>query len=354
MSRLSLLGSSVRGRITLRFLQLGMTGCLCRLLGYIHLGTLLYGRLLPTWFFWLCFWRFADTHGRLLAWFLLCLDIQVHRIWRWRRGSGLNGHRGRLGRSFLDSRRPRLFVFFLFQPFNLISDLSVSLFFVPDLLCNTFLVSGVQMGDEFRDDCSMSRSIDQPLGRRARDLALLGVRAWAAVRVVAVLVRAGRSVTASVLNALPHQRRVELLQGLRAEPLRVEGGILADEGVVAQQVGDGGEAGGTGVEGREGLEEEEGLKRSVGRQRRHPPLPVWPATQGAFSDGSHGEGGGPTREVRTGSETGHGRGQARIALVHRQRRGVSPHRNGEGRRDGGEGAERGVEEGDRGGRRDAA
>jgi len=357
MSRRSLLcSSSLRGRIMMGFLRLGPAGCLRRLLGHINLFTMLYGRLLPTWSFQLCLWRFADIDSRVLARFLLCLDIEVHRIWRGR--SRLNrslGHLGRLGRSFRDGRWPRLSgVFFPLQPFDLISNLSVSPLFVPNLPCNTFLVSGVQTGDEFRDDCSMRRCIEQPLRGGTGELAFLGVGAWAAVWIVAVLVRAGRRMAASLLDALPHQRSVELLQGLRAEPLRVEGGILADEGVVAQQVRDGGEAGGTGIAGREGLEEEEGLEGRVGRQRRHPPLPVWPATQGALSDGSHGDGGGPRKEVRTGNATGHGRGQARIALVHHPRTGgawgESPRRaeRGEGVRraqSGGRAARRGDEGG---------
>lgn len=101
-----------------------------------------------------------------------------------------------------------------------------------------------------------------------------------------VLTQTGR-LGACVLDPFLHQRSVQFLQGLGLEPLRVEGDIFADERVVLQQVGDRGEARRLGVEGGERLEEEEDFEGSVGRQRRHPPLPVWRGTQLAVEgDGS--------------------------------------------------------------------
>ncbi|KAL1966130.1 hypothetical protein VTN77DRAFT_4878 [Rasamsonia byssochlamydoides] len=186
------------------------------------------------------------------------------------------------------------------QLLNLLSNLSVSLLILTDLPCNAFLVPGVQLGHQPRDDRSVRlRPVHTHiLRRRTRDLALLRVCAGS-VRAVAILVCERCGVGTIRLDPFLHQRRVELFQSLRTQPIRVERSIFPDERVVAQGIGDGSEAGGPGVVGGEGLKEEEGFKGRIGRQRRHPPLPVEAAThKGFLGDGSHDAGGGPEREAR--------------------------------------------------------
>lgn len=253
---------------------------------------------------------------------LLFLDVEIHGIRRRRRDLR------RLLRALGSSNilRDRLCVFFYYllslQLLNLLSNLSVSPLLLPNFPCNAFLVPGVQLGHQPRDDHSVRLGqVDDAyvVHGGTRDLALLGVCGR-----YAILVSDGGRGGAILLNPFLHQGRIQLLQGLRTEPVRVESLIFPDERIVAQGIGDGGEAGRPGVVGGEGLEEEEGFKGRVGRQRRHPPLPVEAAThKGRFGDGSHdaaGGGGGPEREARRVDAMGISRGQVRIAsLLHLQR-----------------------------------
>lgn len=90
------------------------------------------------------------------------------------------------------------------------------------------------------------------------------------------------------VEAIAHQGRIEVLQSFRGQTIRVKSDILTHVGVIAQEIGDGDEAGGTRLQRREGLEEKERFEGRVSRQRRHPPLPVRPATGGGeFGDWGH-------------------------------------------------------------------
>lgn len=101
----------------------------------------------------------------------------------------------------------------------------------------------------------------------------------------------GRHRRSDGFQAILHQGGIEVFERLRREPVGIEGDILANKGIIAEKIGNGGETGGTRFRGSEGLEEEERFKGSVRRQRRHPPLPVRSATWGEeFGDRGHGEG----------------------------------------------------------------
>lgn len=99
------------------------------------------------------------------------------------------------------------------QLLNLLSNLSVSPLLLPDFLRNAFLVAGVQLGHQPRDDRSVRLGqVDDAyvVHRGTRDLALLGVCAGHAI-----LVCDGGRVGAILLDPFLHQRGIELFQGLR-------------------------------------------------------------------------------------------------------------------------------------------
>ena len=106
----------------------------------------------------------------------------------------------------------------------------------------------------------------------------------------------GRHRRSDGFQAILHQGGIEVFEGLRRESVGVKGNILANKGIIAEKIGNGGEAGGTRFIRSEGLEEKERFKGSVRRQRRHPPLPVRSASWGEeFGDRGHGEGWGENR-----------------------------------------------------------
>jgi hypothetical protein len=98
------------------------------------------------------------------------------------------------------------------------------------------------MRNQIGNDSGMARSlVGQPVEPRVCDLALLGI---GTVGFDMQVVGFERGDDIRGIPAIPHQGRIQILQSLRGEPARIEVDILTDEGVVAQDIGDGNEVSG--------------------------------------------------------------------------------------------------------------
>jgi hypothetical protein len=140
-----------------------------------------------------------------------------------------------------------------------------------DLFDDLLAVRGVQLVDELRDEVLVLQRLLDRRQRRARLLALPGVRA-VAVAVAAAAILAG--VGLLELQLPPQALQVEVAQRIRAQAAALEELVAGDVGVLLEQVRDAAKDAGADAIGVQALEQQQRLEGGVGRATGiHPPQP---------------------------------------------------------------------------------